>query len=95
MTRHFTPVERKMLAVLGDGRPHARPELHACLYDDLGTAANIRWHVMNLRRKLALFGETVFLEADGRYRWGLTRDGAASVARVVWLSRMTMPARAV
>lgn len=48
----FTPTQARMLAVLADGRPHTRKELHACLEDDLAALAAIKWHIKKLRKKL-------------------------------------------
>ncbi len=48
----LTPVERRILAVLADGKSHRREKLHALLPDDLGSVSNVRAHVSNLRRKL-------------------------------------------
>lgn len=62
MPERFTPVQRRMLAVLSDGEPHSRQELHGCLADDLGALSNIRWHLMQLRKKLRVKGQDVLIE---------------------------------
>ncbi len=55
----FTPVETKMLAVLSDGMPHGKEELHECLWDREGTVDNIRMHISNMRKKLERHGHTI------------------------------------
>lgn len=61
-TATWTPTERCMLAVLADGYPHTREELHACLYDDRGALSNIRVHISAIRKKLRPRGEDVACE---------------------------------
>lgn len=58
----FTPTEKRMLAVLADGLPHTRQELHACLVDDMGALSNIRPHLTAIRRTLRAAGEDVVCE---------------------------------
>ena len=62
----FTPTERKIIAMLADGLPHSKEELHGCLVDDLGAATNVRVHIRNLRIKLRPKGEEIVCEY--RYR---------------------------
>lgn len=73
----FTPVEQKMFNRLGDGEPHTREELHACLWDEAGAISNIRIHICNMRKKLRIHDEDILLESKFRrlhYRWvGLIR----------------------
>lgn len=59
---HFTPTESRMLAVLADGLPHSRAELHACLFDDLGPLSNVNCHLTAIRRKLRPAGQTIVCE---------------------------------
>ena len=61
-----TPTERRILALLADGRAHTRAELLALLSDDLGAPSNVRAHVSNLRRRLRPKGEEIVCEV--RYR---------------------------
>lgn len=61
-TAEWTPTERRMLAVLSDGLPHTRGELHACLWDDHAALQAIRFHISCIRRKLAPLGETIVCE---------------------------------
>ena len=55
-----------MLAVLADGQPHTRDELHACLPDELGPGSNIRPHLSAIRKRLRLIGEDVICEWKDR-----------------------------
>ncbi len=62
----FTPTEQRMLAVLADGLPHTRQELHACLVDDMGPLSNIQMHLSSIRRMLRGQGEDVVCELKGK-----------------------------
>lgn len=76
---HWTPTQRRMLALLSDGMPHSRHELHACLEDNLGAITNIRDHISKLRGKLRPRGETIVCEVWNRtihYRWVRLLDAA-------------------
>lgn len=64
MVNTFTPTESRLLAVLADGQPHSRRELHACLPDDLGALSNIQPHLTVLRRRLRLRGEDIVCELN-------------------------------
>lgn len=55
----FTPTEVKILAVLSDGMPHTREELHGCLMDELGDLSNVKVHITYLRRKLRPMGQDI------------------------------------
>jgi hypothetical protein len=48
----FTPTEERLLAVLGDGEPHSRDELVACLADELSGWKHVKWHLTSLRKHL-------------------------------------------
>ncbi len=65
MPSSFTRTEQRMLAVLADGQPHTREELHACLSDSLSGIGAVRRHISNLRSKLNL-GEIVICELKNR-----------------------------
>lgn len=60
--RILPPVQRKMLALLADGKPHSREELQACLADDLGSVRNVAPHVSMMRRVLRPNGEEILCE---------------------------------
>jgi len=62
----FTPVQRRMLEVLADGRPHTPLELHACLVDELGPVSNIKFHLTTIRKKLRPRGEDIICEIHNR-----------------------------
>lgn len=55
-------VPEKMLALLADGMPHLRRDLHDCLYDDSGKLSNIQVHISNLRRQLRPRGQDIVCE---------------------------------
>jgi hypothetical protein len=63
----LTPIQKRMLAVLADGRKHPRQELWAALGDELAPISNIRFHLVSIRRALAPTGELihVFTEPNG------------------------------
>ena len=52
-TTTLTPTEARILAVLADGKPHARGVLMRCLDDDLAGPGALRIHIHRLRQKLA------------------------------------------
>ena len=54
-----TPICRRMLAVLADGRQHTPQELHACLYETMAPLSNIRAHITALRKLVAPRGEAI------------------------------------
>lgn len=56
---HLTPTERKLAALLADGQPHTRREIHALICDSLDPLSNIRQHVCNLRAKLKGQGQDI------------------------------------
>lgn len=60
--KDFTPVQRKMLAVLSDGRPHKKTELHRCLYDELGESDNVFFHLSRMRKHLRPAGQDIICE---------------------------------
>ncbi len=49
---HLTPTHKKMLALLSDGLPHSKLELHCCLWDDQSEINTIAYHISTLRQKL-------------------------------------------
>ncbi len=61
----FTAVELRILAVLSDGMRHRKEELLPCLWADGGTAANLRIHITNIRKKLPQ-GQTIICENANR-----------------------------
>lgn len=63
----FTPTERRILALLADGRPHPRRAIHRLLPDDLGPLSNVQPHISNLRAKLRDRGETIVCELARGY----------------------------
>jgi DNA-binding CsgD family transcriptional regulator len=59
------PVERKMLDVLSDGKPHTPQELQACLWDEQGPLSTVRVHLTCLRKKLRPRGQDVAVQILG------------------------------
>lgn len=58
----YTPTQKRMLAVLRDGLPHTREELHACLPDDLSELRAIQAHISHIRKHLRVVGEEIVCE---------------------------------
>ena len=56
---NLTPTQARMLAVLSDGRPHDRKELHGCLDDDLAALTSIQPHLTRIRDKIRGKGEDI------------------------------------
>lgn len=71
---HYTPTQKAILKVLGDGLPHTKEELHTCLSDELSDVTALRFHISNLRKKLEPQGMTILCHNMGRkggfrYQW--------------------------
>jgi hypothetical protein len=66
MNKHngYTPIQRAMLQVLSDGRPHPREELHDCCRPSSMGAANA--HICFLRKRLAQRSESILCVLKGR-----------------------------
>lgn len=62
----FTPTERRMLAMLADGLPHRKKELHLCLGDELSDFSTVRVHIHNIRKKLRRYGQDIVCELSSR-----------------------------
>jgi len=63
--------QEKMLAVLSDGMPHDRRELHACLPDELSQMNSIKIHLTKIRRVIQPRGEDIvcqYLNHRPQYR---------------------------
>ena len=48
----WTPTQARLMEVLGDGEPHPRDELVACLEDEMSEWRNVAPHLTYLRKKL-------------------------------------------
>jgi len=57
-----TPTQRRMAALLADGKPHTRRELHALLWDEQGKLSNICEHLSRLRKIIRPQGEEIVCE---------------------------------
>jgi hypothetical protein len=58
----FTAIQQRMIAVLSDGRPHTRKELHACLWDEKAKLSSICFHLSLIRSKLRTQGQDILCE---------------------------------
>jgi hypothetical protein len=58
----FTPTQKRILAVLGDGKLHATSELMACLKDEMQPPAMISQHLNGIRRALRPEGKDVIYQ---------------------------------
>lgn len=64
---HFTPQERRVLAVLADGKAHRRDELFAkCVDDQLSSVAALVMTISRLRKKLESRGEMILCSVNGK-----------------------------
>lgn len=71
---HFTPTEKRILQVLGDGLPHTKEELHTCLMDELSEVDTVKTHISNLRTKLQLRGQDIdCIKHNRRYKYRQVR----------------------
>lgn len=59
-------IRQRMLAMLSDGKPHSRRELHSCLWDEAGPLSNIKQHISLIRAKLRPLGEEIVCEIHNR-----------------------------
>lgn len=48
----YTPVERRILTKLGDGKKHSQSELKLCLWDEMAKEAIVAQHIWNIRKKI-------------------------------------------
>lgn len=77
MTPDFTPTQRRMLAVLRDGRDHTTAELAACLDDEQTGPRAVAVHLTHLRRKLRPDGmDVVYVVAGYRRSYRMVVDFA-------------------
>lgn len=74
MNPPFTPTEKRILALLGDGKPHTKAEIVKCLYDDMGAECNIHVHIKHIRRKLLGTGAEIVCQFhEKRHQFRLIR----------------------
>lgn len=71
---HFTPTERRILALLNDGASHTRREIHACLNDDLAQLSAINRHINSLREKIPEGQEIICCLSNKRISYRLLRQ---------------------
>lgn len=68
MAATLTPIEQRLLILLGDGTPRSAVDLVPALADELGPPSNVRPHLMRLREKLAVEGKAIVCSTQVRYR---------------------------
>jgi DNA-binding response OmpR family regulator len=66
---NFTRTEKRLLAVLSDGKAHPRHELMACLNDELSERVVLRVHFSQLRKKLRPLGQDILCVYHMRSFW--------------------------
>ncbi len=62
----YTPTQAKILALLSDGLPHSRKEIHGCLPDELSNITTIQAHISYMRKSLRPKGEDILCEIYNR-----------------------------
>ena len=62
MAVELTKTRKKMLALLSDGKPHSRKELHACLWDQMSPLSNIQSHICMIRKAIEGSGKAIVCE---------------------------------
>ena len=63
-----TPTQRRMLALLADGKPHTRRELHALLEDDLSGRTAVKRQICEARKIARALGGEIVCERVTLYR---------------------------
>ena len=63
----FTPTQKKIMAVLGDGYAHDLKDLLRCLDDEMAVEQTLKVHISNIRKKVNPFGDDIVCRA-GAYR---------------------------
>ena len=48
----FTPTQQRIMGLLKDGQPHEKPELLACLDDEMATWQNVCNHISAIRKSI-------------------------------------------
>ena len=63
-----TPTQRRMLALLADGQPHAKRELHALLEDELSGNGAVRRQICEARKIARAQGGEIVCEIVQEHR---------------------------
>ena len=58
----WTPTQRRLMDVLGDGEPHTREQLVACLEDSQSEWRNVNPHLVAIRKRLRLERQDVICQ---------------------------------
>ena len=64
----FSPIQRRMLTLLLDGKSHPREELRLCIDNEQATFANVWRHVTDIRKQVLPFGLDVLCVTGGYKR---------------------------
>lgn len=62
----FTPVQRAIMDVLSDGKPHTKEELKSCLWDDMGVSKTVIIHISNIRKIIRPLGYIITIQVYRR-----------------------------
>jgi hypothetical protein len=57
-----TPTQRRMLALLADGKPHCRRELHKLLWDEQSSLGAVRRQLCEARKVVRAAGGDIICE---------------------------------
>ena len=53
---HFPPIQQRIRELLGDGKPHKRAELLACIGDELASIQSLNNQLTMMRKVLRVLG---------------------------------------
>lgn len=71
----LTRTEHAIVTMLSDGGRHTNKELKTCLKDDMAGKTAVRYHLHNIRKKIAHKGETIVCEVhEGKFVYRLVRQ---------------------
>lgn len=59
----YSNTERRILALLKDGKSHPREKVLECLMDSQANYDNLRWHIHMLRKKVKTSGFEIVCES--------------------------------
>lgn len=66
MQPKFSPIQTRILNLLGDGESHKRMEVLACIGDEQATLNNLSVHICLLRRMMKMIGQDIVCELGNR-----------------------------
>src|SRR5688572_9036537 len=65
----LTPIQRRIVDLLKDGKPHYREDVLACLENEDATHRNLSPHLAYLRRRIRPAGYDVIVQVIGYVRY--------------------------